>query len=60
MTIKRVQAAAAARGTFFSGQATPNGWTRYQIFSPSGYGILQADTLDGLYRLLQQYPIIRN
>ena len=59
MTTKRVQNAAAARGVFFDGKATPNGWTRYQVFSPSGCGFLQSDTLDGLYRLLQRYPIIR-
>ena len=62
MTIKRLQAAAARRGIYFNGQKkflnTFIGYG-YSCFSPSGAGLLQADTLTGLYSMIMKYPKIR-
>lgn len=61
MTIKRVQAAAWARGIYFDGEKrfrnTMVGYA-YEIFTPNGRGFFQADTLDGLYKKIMQFPKI--
>lgn len=61
MTIKRVQAAAWRRGILFDGaKAWRNSMIgyAYEIYTPNGRGFYQADTLEGLYRHIMQYPII--
>jgi len=59
MTVKRVQAAAAARGMFFNGvkkwQNNVVGYG-YFMFVPGGCGFIQADTLTGLYKTVMKYP----
>ena len=61
MTIKRVQAAAWARGIWFDGEKkyrnsmVGNG---YEIYTPDGSGFFQSDTLDGLYKKIMEYPKI--
>lgn len=59
MTIERVQAAARARGSYFSGEPNHNSWIRWSMFAPNGSGLLSADTLEGLYKLLKQFPRVR-
>lgn len=51
MTIKRVQTAAACRGIYFSGDRDGM-W--YNCFIPweLGGGHLQADTLQGMYKMI--------
>ena len=55
MTIKRVQTAAWIRGAYFDGvkrfRNTMIGYA-YEIYSPSGRGFYQADTLDGIYKYI--------
>lgn len=58
MTTERVRRAAELRGIYFDGERKWQNSTvgyGYCVFSPSGYGFLQANTLDGLYRLIMQY-----
>ena len=62
MTVKRVKAAAARRGIYFNGlkqwQNNVVGFG-YFAFSPSGRGLITADTLSGFYRLVLQYPVVK-
>lgn len=59
MTIERVQRAAELRGIYFSGEKK---WLNstvgygYEIHSPSGWNFFQADTLEGIYRKIMEYP----
>lgn len=61
MTVKRVVKAANIRGIYFNGKKV---WQNscvgygYSCYSPNGIGILQADTLDGMYRLIMNYERI--
>ena len=59
MTIKRVQAAAACRGIYFSGDRDGM-W--YNCFIPweLGGGHLQADTLQGMYKMIMKRKKIFN
>ena len=64
MTVKRVQAAARARGLYFDGERK---WINsmigygYEIYvGDSKFGWLHADTLNGLYDMLQQFPRLSN
>ena len=61
MTVKRVQAAAARRGIYFNGlkqwQNNVVGFG-YFAFIPAG-GHITADTLSGFYRLVLQYPVVK-
>lgn len=61
MTIKRVQIAAARRGIYFDGtkkfRNTMVGYA-YSVHTPYS-GFFQADTLDGLYRKIMEYPVLR-
>ena len=58
MTIKRVKAAAAIRGIYFDGVKK---WRNnmigyaYEIYTPTGRGFFQADTLNGLYNEIMKY-----
>lgn len=59
MTVIRVKKAANARGMRFSGEKKfRNSWAgiSYEIFSPDGRRFLQADTLDGIYRFVMEFP----
>ena len=59
MTIERVQRAAELRGIYFSGEKKWRNSTvgyAYEVFSPNGYGFFQADTLEGIYRKIMEYP----
>lgn len=61
MTIKRVKQAAACRGIYFSGERK---WLNntvgygYEFFAPTG-GFRQADTLEGSYRQVMEFPRLR-
>lgn len=60
MTIKRVQVAAWRRGIYFDGVKRFRNCTAgvaYEVFSPSGSGFFQADTLSGLYRYIMRFPV---
>lgn len=60
MTIARVQRAAALRGIRFSGEKKfRNTWAgyAYEVYSPNGRRFLQADTLNGIYEFIMNYPI---
>ena len=62
MSVERIQRAAAIRGMKFSGEKKfRNTWAgySYEIFSPSGRQFVQADTLDGVYRFVKQFPILK-
>ena len=62
MTIQRVKASAEARGIYFDGLKK---WRNncvgfaYEIFSPSGGGFFQAQTLQGLYNYIVKFPKIK-
>lgn len=59
MTIKRVQRAAALRGIYFNGKRKfLNNMVGYgyEVTTPSGWSYRQADTLDGLYRMIMEFP----
>ena len=59
MTIEKVRRTAALRGMRFSGEKKfRNSWAgiSYEIFSPDGRRFLQADTLDGIYRFVMEFP----
>lgn len=59
MTITRVQRAAVLRGIRFSGKKKfRNTWAgyAYEVYSPNGRRFLQADTLDGIYRFVMEFP----
>jgi len=61
MTIKRVQAAAWARGIYFDGEKRFRNNTvgvAYEFFTPNGSGFYQADTLTGIYRKIMEFPKI--
>lgn len=59
MTIKRVQRAAEIRGIYFNGKRrflnNIVGYG-YEISSPSGWSYRQADTLEGLYKMIMKFP----
>lgn len=61
MTKKAVMRAAKRRGIFFTGEKkflnTLVG-VGYSCFSPSGRGILQSATLEGMYGLIKEFPVI--
>ena len=62
MTKKRVQAAARARGIHFTCERK---WLNntvgygYEFWTPNGGGFRQADTLDGSYRQVMEFPRIK-
>ena len=62
MTVKRVQAAAWRRGVYFDGVKK---WRNtcvgcaYEIFSPTGRGFFQADTLQGLYNYIIKFEPVK-
>lgn len=59
MTIKQVQNAAWLRGIYFDGvKKFRNSMIgcAYEIFTPSGRGFYQSDTLRGLYRYIMTFP----
>jgi hypothetical protein len=62
MTIKRVKQAAACRGIYFSGERK---WLNntvgygYEFYTPNGCGFRQADTLEGSYRQVMEFPKVR-
>ena len=62
MNVKRVQAAAAARGIYFNGlkqwQNNVVGFG-YFAYTPGGCGFIQADTLTGFYKMVMKYPKTR-
>lgn len=62
MTVKRVQAAAAARGMFFNGvKSWQNSVVGYGYFMfAAGGGFIQADTLTGLYNAVMKYPKVKD
>lgn len=63
MTIERIQQAAWIRGIYFSGQKQ---WLNnmvgygYGFYVPNGVRWCMCQTLDGAYRMIMQYPKIRN
>lgn len=62
MTIKRVKAAAAARGIYFDGKKTFRNTLigyAYEIYMPNGRGFFQADTLTGLYNKIMTFEKIK-
>ena len=62
MTIKRVQKAAELRGIHFDGQRK---WLNntigygYEFWTPNGCGFRQADTLQGSYKQIMEFPKMR-
>ena len=62
MTIKRVKQAAACRGIYFEGKRK---WLNntvgygYEFYAPNGCGFRQADTLEGSYRQIMEFPRLR-
>ena len=61
MTIKRVKRAAELRGIRFDGKKTWRNNTVgyvYEVFPPGGRGFFQADTLEGMYRYIMEFPIV--
>ena len=59
MTVSQVKKAAALRGMRFSGEKkfrNSLAGISYEIFSPDGREFLQADTLDGIYRFVMEFP----
>lgn len=58
MSTKKVKRAAQLRGIYFDGEKL---WRNsmvgyaYEIYTPTGRGFFQSDTLDGLYREIMQY-----
>lgn len=62
MTVKRCKQAAYIRGIYFSGERK---WLNntvgygYEFFSPNGTGFRQADTLNGSYRQIMEFPKAR-
>ena len=62
MTIKRVKQAAACRGIYFEGKRK---WLNnmvgygYEFWTPTGGGFRQADTLEGSYRQIMEFPKVR-
>jgi hypothetical protein len=62
MTIKRVKQAAACRGIYFSGERK---WLNntvgygYEFYTPNGCGFRQADTLNGSYIQIMEFPRLR-
>lgn len=62
MTIKRVQEAAWLRGIWFDGEKKFRNsmvGCAYEIYTPSGRGFFQSDTLTGLYRKIMEFPKIQ-
>ena len=59
MTIERVKRAAKLRGIYYEGKRK---WLNntvgygYEFFTPNGYGFRQADTLEGSYRQVMEFP----
>ena len=63
MSIKQVKDAAYRRGIFFDGEKKFRNCTvgvAYEVFSPNGRGFFQADTLDGLYRHIMSFPVLKS
>ena len=62
MTKERVMKAAAIRGIRFYPQKR---WLNntvgygYEFFTPNGRGFRQADTLDGIYKEIMEFPRIK-
>lgn len=62
MTIARVKRAAEVRGIYFEGKRK---WLNnmvgygYEFFTPNGYGFRQADTLEGSYRQVMEFPRLK-
>lgn len=59
MTIERVKQAAWLRGMHFDGRKSFRNTMvgcAYSVVTPNGRGYIQADTLDGLYRVIMEYP----
>lgn len=61
MTKDKVKKAAALRGIRFD---TKKKWLNntvgygYEFYTPNGYGFRQADTLEGIYRAVMEFPKI--
>jgi hypothetical protein len=63
MTIERVKQAAYIRGMYFDGvKRFRNSMigAAYEIYSASGRGFYQADTLRGMYAYIMQFSKINN
>ena len=63
MTVKRAQAAAAARGIYFNGiKQWLNNFVGYgyYFYSPTGRGLHQTDNLNGVYTMIMKYPKIKH
>lgn len=61
MTIERVKNAAYIRGIYFDGvKAWRNNMIgyAYEIYTPSGRGFYQTDTLAAMYNKIMSYPKI--
>ena len=62
MTVKRVKAAAAARGIYFDGVKKYRNsciGRGYEIYTPDGRGFFQADTLSGLYKKVMSFKKVK-
>lgn len=61
MSIKRVQEAAALRGIRFNGKRQYlNNIVGYGYYAHYCGALLQADTLNGIYKLIMKYPRIES
>ena len=62
MKTERVIRAAEIRGIYFDGTRR---WLNsmvgygYEFYTPNGRGFFQSDTLDGIYKMIIQYPKIK-
>lgn len=62
MTIKRVKMAAENRNLYFSGKKSflnSMVGAGYEIYLP-GKGFFQSDNLESIYRVIMEYPKIKN